>query len=1052
MALQSSNKYKLSRNDEALWHQGLLSLNGIEEAWRKRRDRRLAEYIVKLVQLDPESDAYVQAKKAGDPNYQQLLDELSPWRLSSAVQSRGESLGVSFEFGEMNRQQVRAVIASIHKEQWDHIEAHEDALPERLRVYKILEELWKSEDVFAREILLEVIREVPLKWGPWRAIKRIYKESIQKRDWVIFGAIAARIDYEATLASSGHPRPISPFSVSWNAGSRDVSQRTLKYLARLGWRTLRLIASRQPALYPEVAAQVLKGYRSTHVQWRLYNSWIYNHIIFHEKHRGQGGESFYCYSRDYYKDRGFSDLWKRSISPLLNLLEDADQSSVMTFVTEALMKDFRGPLGQLDASWVTRVAQLRRSTTDSFLLTWFSELCPTPQAEYAAHGFHAPLLTLLWSTDSKTAQFALTYFQAHSDALLELINAGKAMAFARSQTAGIRTLGEALLNVDTGHFKLDLDQWTTLLNDPHSFKFAAQQIKRAFSGKDLSLEWYATCINSTLEEASQFAMTLLKDPTYQPQGGDLLGFYWALLTPKSWRAKSAKAAFEGLESLNSDGARLLTQLSTAQWAALLLHPERGGRRAFQEWVKKSWVSPRVFEVDWLKSLLSQEAWDAQEPLAALGDEGTEWRAQSTYQSEWGRIARGWLLSSAFTWSELGEKWLLDQALSSSGEARPYQTYMKTNLPLSAFEVLSVHKRAPSPQEPKRRGLEALISTLLTVRDDSVRMLLIQTLKDRHAATIIARDPNASPLKPELELEPPLLTFEVFERLAWSREERCRNLAIHFAHFELKRWTEEAPLTFARLLPFFVTGAVELQEYLLRAMSATPDASSAYIDVTRSQFDPEELYRFCFSPRSKVRDLGLTLIREHATRFADPARLATLAESSDRRVCESVVHLLWDRLKASSVTRPWTPFAQSVSPQSGVAKRQDEIIAELPPQHIRPDGLKGRRYIGPGLSASPSADARALDWLSDFLRRTIFRLSPKHPYKEDLGRLTKTTSGWRNKVTLIKAMRDLAVIDEAFAGLISPILEEFMATRGRSEKAACLVALTRIRAAHPELTW
>ena len=41
---------------------------------------------------------------------------------------------------------------------------------------------------------------------------------------------------------------------------------------------------------------------------------------------------------------------------------------------------------------------------------------------------------------------------------------------------------------------------------------------------------------------------------------------------------------------------------------------------------------------------------------------------------------------------------------------------------------------------------------------------------------------------------------------------------------------------------------------------------------------------------------------------------------------------------------------------------------------------------------------------------------------------------RAKLELIQVMRDLAVEDTAFAGVISPVLEEFMGSRGRSEHA------------------
>jgi hypothetical protein len=51
-----------------------------------------------------------------------------------------------------------------------------------------------------------------------------------------------------------------------------------------------------------------------------------------------------------------------------------------------------------------------------------------------------------------------------------------------------------------------------------------------------------------------------------------------------------------------------------------------------------------------------------------------------------------------------------------------------------------------------------------------------------------------------------------------------------------------------------------------------------------------------------------------------------------------------------------------------------------------------------------------------------------------------------KLALVEALRDLAVEDAAFAAVVEPLFQEFSASRGASERAACLVALTRIAAA------
>src|SRR5262249_35799058 len=67
-------------------------------------------------------------------------------------------------------------------------------LTDRLKLHEILLMLWQDNGLFARTCLLDIITKVPLNYGPWRALKRIYKEAEAKGDTEILGALAARFD------------------------------------------------------------------------------------------------------------------------------------------------------------------------------------------------------------------------------------------------------------------------------------------------------------------------------------------------------------------------------------------------------------------------------------------------------------------------------------------------------------------------------------------------------------------------------------------------------------------------------------------------------------------------------------------------------------------------------------------------------------------------------------------------------------------------------------------------------------------------------------------
>ncbi len=64
---------------------------------------------------------------------------------------------------------------------------------------------------------------------------------------------------------------------------------------------------------------------------------------------------------------------------------------------------------------------------------------------------------------------------------------------------------------------------------------------------------------------------------------------------------------------------------------------------------------------------------------------------------------------------------------------------------------------------------------------------------------------------------------------------------------------------------------------------------------------------------------------------------------------------------------------------------------------------------------------------------------------------KPIPGRRAKLDALEVMRDLAIEEEAFAGGILPLLDEFVHSRGKSERAACLVAIARIRHRYPQFT-
>src|SRR5205823_5668225 len=107
---------------------------------------------------------------------------------------------------------------------------------------EVISRLWQDNSPFARACLLRIIAEVPLVYGPWRALKRIFKESEARGDTEVYGALAARFD--AAYAGSGN----------------QVSNQTLAYLVRRGWRYLRRLGATLPIGYADAAVDFLAAY------------------------------------------------------------------------------------------------------------------------------------------------------------------------------------------------------------------------------------------------------------------------------------------------------------------------------------------------------------------------------------------------------------------------------------------------------------------------------------------------------------------------------------------------------------------------------------------------------------------------------------------------------------------------------------------------------------------------------------------------------------------------------------------------------------------------
>ena len=424
----------------------VLTLDDVRKAW-DARDPRLIALIEQLcTQPVPTPDTPV---RDGALTFDKFLVQLRDWRY---------------------RKKTREEQAHYRVETLKALEAPdaEVPLPDKLKVHEVISTLWESNDALARDYLLRIIARVPLVYGPWKAVKKIFKESEAKNDTEIFGAIAARLD----MAHSGSVR------------GRQVSGATIAYLVRRAWRYLRRVGLHLPATYPDVACDFLIHYTDS-TNWN--GTWVFNHILFHDtKKYGRANFRFGWRDKENaptnLKHRAYGDTWKRSHRPLFSLLERAKSDAVRDFATTALKTDFRQVLRDTEPAWVVRLVAVPSRAIHDFVVWLLQNVPKFEQSAFRTLGLHEAVLRLFDSPSADARKYAANYARTHARDLPvpELVR------LANNDNEDVRKLARDLLGEKDPRTGVGLDAWGQLLETQHGHKFAAEAITKHFGAKELT--------------------------------------------------------------------------------------------------------------------------------------------------------------------------------------------------------------------------------------------------------------------------------------------------------------------------------------------------------------------------------------------------------------------------------------------------------------------------------------------------------------------------------------------------------------------------------------
>lgn len=977
-------------------------------------------------------------------------------------------------------------------------------LPDRLRLHQVLLDLWADDGAYARRQLLDVIAEVPLRWGPWRAIKRIFKEAEARQDLEVYGAIAARLD--------------RAFAERGAAG--EVTRRTVAYLVRRAWRFLRRTAESMPAVYADAAVEILRFYPED-MSWA--GTWIANHVFYHGT--GEYSRRRFRFRRrpsTLLKYRAFPELWRRTPRPLFTLLERARSEQARRFATDALRTDFRASLREVEPSWVARLVTVQSRIVDDFVIWLLDNVPRFEQEAFRTLGLHAPVLALLDSPSDNARAYAAAYARTHArdlplDELIRLAN---------NDHDGVRGMVRDLLRDRDPRTEVGLDAWGRLLGTPYGHELAAAALRKHFGARELTPEWFAARLRSSDDEVVEFAAELL--PRVHPEKKLGAEFFRDLLDAPELSDTAAELALDALERFDP-GA-----LGVEFLRRLLLNPNATWRA--REWVQEERVDAAELGVDYLKAIgfegtFAEDAW-----IAELKRGDRPWARDLEFDEDLSELALG-LLSDVrrFSPDQVGFDWLMQLVQRSESRYHDFaEEYMtKAFLPADFAPKKDAEKEEAPAAEAKpsgeinvdlagasflftgalatmtrseatkkvsaangtnasgvtakldylvvgdegsplygagRKGSKQVKAESLIEKGAPMRIIsetaFLQMLAgeqrsfDEGAVTAgcerlwematgpgkpdaplarfarhylrmhhpeICRIETDRHVDPGAEIPEDFLTFERVRGLLGDPRAPIRELGLELSRFELARWAPPMDALVALSeLPYddvraFVTEALTAED--------TPDTRRYRIDP--AVLTADAVYRFCESLEERARELGMTLIARNP-RLAIPDELFRLTESPDRQVRAFVIRQLWALYRDRGITEGWQPAAPPPSKSKKKAAEAVEAPAGPPPKPAAPPAEPG--------------DVR------DFLRRTLFGIPPaKVPARpETEGPRLKPLPARKAKLALIEVVRDLALEDARFAGRAVPLLREFLGSRGQSEHAACLVALTRLRRAHPDL--
>lgn len=362
-------------------------------------------------------------------------------------------------------------------------------------------------------------------------------------------------------------------------------------------------------------------------------------------------------------------------------------------------------------------------------------------------------------------------------------------------------------------------------------------------------------------------------------------------------------------------------------------------------------------------------------------------------------------------ARIGVPWLL--AMTRQGDAQLFEF---------ARSMLLEHFGPEHFGSDRAAGLDRLWTMAVGDEPEAVRRLG-QTYLTMHHPGIgpESDDPLHEVLQPKLTSDD--YPLDRVRPALFDRRPDCRRFAAAIAGRELVRWGDR-DLVYALAASEHREPRRVGSETLLEIGAVHRDRPAAPVEWLIAS----RVFALAESPVKASREVASALIRRHYHRLGGAAKLAWLMESPDREVRLFAVRLLWEQHRPVTIPSAWKP--------------------------AKGPGLDHRNVVAVDESSSPAADERfeTGEALRQFLRTVMFGLPPGRMERREpiAGLPTRHLSASEGKRRLVEVVRDLAVEDREFADVAVTVLDEFMRSQARGEWQACVAALARIRAHHPDI--